>query len=63
MLKDETSAVITIVTSGTVTAEVGGEVHRFGPFDKFFLPAGLGPVRFTPAPDGCELLECLPPAS
>ncbi len=63
VLKDETSAVIAIVTSGTVTAEVGGEVHRFGPFDKFFLPAGLGPVRFTPAPGGCELLECLPPAS
>ena len=62
VVKDETSAVIAIVTAGTVTAEVGGERHALRPFDKIFLPAGLGPVRFTPAPGGCELLECLPPA-
>jgi mannose-6-phosphate isomerase len=62
VLKDETCAVIAIVTSGSVMAEVGGEVHSLRPFDKFFLPAGLGPVRFTPAPGGCEILECLPPA-
>lgn len=62
VLKDETSAVIAIVTAGSVMIEVGGETHRLRTFDKFFLPAGLGPVRFTPAPGGCELLECLPPA-
>jgi mannose-6-phosphate isomerase len=59
--KTETSAVIAIVTAGEVTAEVGGEVHRLRTYDKFFLPAGLGPVRLTPAPGGCEILECLPP--
>jgi mannose-6-phosphate isomerase len=61
VLKAETSAVIAIVTRGAVIAEVGGERTEFRTFDKFFLPAGLGPVRFTPAPGGCELLECLPP--
>ncbi len=60
--KHEASAVIAIVTTGTVTAEAGGEVHHLRTYDKFFLPAGLGPVRFTPDPGGCELLECLPPA-
>ena len=63
LLKAESGPVIAIVTAGSVTAEVGGEVHHFRTYDKFFLPAGLGPVRFTPAPGGCALLECLPPAS
>jgi mannose-6-phosphate isomerase len=62
VLKDETADVITILTRGAVTAEVGGEVHHFRTYDKFLLPAGLGPVRYTPAPGGCELLECLPPS-
>ncbi len=62
LLKDETGAVIAIVTAGAVTVEVGGETHALRTFDKFFLPAGIGPVRFTPAPGGCEILECLPPA-
>lgn len=62
VVKDETTFAIAIVTRGSVTAEVGGEVHRLGTYDKVFLPAGLGPVRFTPAPGGCEILECLPPA-
>jgi mannose-6-phosphate isomerase len=30
-------------------------------YDKVFLPAGLGPVEFTPEP-AAEILECLPPA-
>ncbi|PAW67682.1 MAG: hypothetical protein B9S34_04810 [Opitutia bacterium Tous-C1TDCM] len=52
---------ILIVTAGEVVAEVGGESHRLRTFDKVFLPAGLGPVRFTPHPHA-EWLECLPPA-
>ena len=60
--KHEDSAVIAIVTSGTVTVEVGGDVHSLRTYDKFFLPAGLGPVRFTPGLGGAEILECLPPA-
>ena len=62
VLKTEPTATIAIVTLGSVTAETGGEVHHFRRYEKFFLPAGLGPVRFTPAPGGCEILECLPPA-
>ncbi len=60
--KHEDAAVIAIVTSGGVTVEVGGDVHHLRSYDKFFLPAGLGPVRFTPGLGGAEILECLPPA-
>ncbi len=61
--KLESSAVIAIVTAGTVTVEVGGERHALRTYDKVFLPAGLGAVRFTPGPGGCQILECLPPAA
>lgn len=60
--KSEPGAVIAIVTHGSVQATAGREDHQFRTGDKFFLPAGLGPVRFTPGPGGCDLLECLPPA-
>lgn len=60
VVKDETSATIAIVTAGAVMAETGGEVHRLRACDKVFLPAGLGPVKFTPEPEA-ELLECFPP--
>lgn len=60
VLKDETSATIAIVTAGSVTAEVGGEAHTLRTYDKVFLPAGLGPVKFTPHPHA-EILECHPP--
>ena len=60
VVKDETSATIAIVTAGSVTAEVGGEAHPLRTYDKIFLPAGLGPVKFTPHPTA-EILECHPP--
>jgi mannose-6-phosphate isomerase len=60
--KSESAAVIAIVTRGAVTVTVGGEDHHFRTYEKFFLPAALGPARFTPAPGGCDLLECLPPS-
>lgn len=60
--KSEAAAVIAIVTRGSVTVTVGGEDHHFRTHEKFFLPAALGPARFTPAPGGCDLLECLPPS-
>jgi mannose-6-phosphate isomerase len=63
VLKQESSAVVAIVTAGALTASVGGEDHLVRTYEKIFLPAGLGPVRFTPAPGGCEILECLPPAA
>jgi mannose-6-phosphate isomerase len=62
VFKDETSAVIAIVTSGAVMAETGGESHRLDTYDKFFLPAGLGPVTFTPLQGPADILECFPPA-
>ena len=62
VVKDETSAAIAIVTSGAVTADVGGESHRLATYDKCFLPAGLGPVHLTPSDGVAELLECFPPA-
>jgi mannose-6-phosphate isomerase len=62
VVKDETSAAIAIVTSGVVTANVGGETHRLDTYEKCFLPAGLGPVRLTPVNGPAELIECFPPA-
>ncbi len=62
IVKDESTFAVAIVTAGNVTAEVGGETHRLRCFDKVFLPAGLGAVKFTPE-SHAEILECLPPAS
>ncbi len=59
--KSEDGAHIGIVTAGQVTLEAGGESHAFGPGGKFFVPAGLGPLRCTPAPTA-DILECFPPA-
>jgi mannose-6-phosphate isomerase len=61
VVKDETSAVIAIVTRGTVMVEVGGQSHQLHTYEKFFLPAEIGPVRFTPLGDDTEILECFPP--
>jgi len=61
VVKDENSATIAIVTAGSVTAEVGGEAHLLRTYDKVFLPARLGPVKFTPH-GSADLLECFPPA-
>jgi len=52
---------IGIVTAGTVTAEAGGETHRFKTYDRFVVPAGLGELRLTPE-GSAEILECCPPA-
>ncbi len=53
---------IGIVTSGSATFRAGGESHRLGPCEKFFVPAGLGPLVVEPHPE-VQVLECLPPAS
>jgi mannose-6-phosphate isomerase len=60
VVKDENSAVIAIVTRGVVTVAAGGFSHRLQTYDKFFLPARIGPVSYTPAPEA-EILECRPP--
>jgi mannose-6-phosphate isomerase len=61
LVKVEASAVIAVVTRGAVSVSAGGLTRRLRTYDKFFLPAGLGPVAFTPDPEA-EILECLPPA-
>ncbi len=58
--KPEDSFYIGIVTSGVCDITVGGTTHRLGCYDKFFCPAGLGPLTIEPQPD-TEILECYPP--
>jgi mannose-6-phosphate isomerase len=60
VVKSEDSAVIAIVTHGAATLSAGGLHHRLRTYDKFFLPAQIGPVTITPDPEA-EILECLPP--
>jgi mannose-6-phosphate isomerase len=60
--KEENSAVIAIITAGDVAIEVGGERHELKCYEKFFLPAGIGPVKFTPRGGACDILECRPPS-
>jgi mannose-6-phosphate isomerase len=62
VVKHETGCAVAIVTAGEVNLTAGGETHRLRQFDKVFLPAGLGPVAFAPAPRA-EILECFPPAA
>jgi mannose-6-phosphate isomerase len=62
IVKDETSGVIAIITAGAVIAEAGGESHRLDIYEKLFLPAQIGPVKFTPLQGPAEILECFPPA-
>jgi len=59
--KAEDSAYIAIVTDGACEISAGGETHRLRRYDKFFVPAGLGPLAVTPTPH-TSLLECYPPA-
>ncbi|MBI5380499.1 MAG: class I mannose-6-phosphate isomerase [Opitutae bacterium] len=59
--KAESGCFIAIVTAGACTIETAGERRQLRQYDKYFSPAGLGPVRLIPEP-ACELLECYPPA-
>jgi mannose-6-phosphate isomerase len=59
--KSEGSAYIGIVTTGTCLLTAGGETHRLKAHDKFFCPAGLGPLQLEPGPVA-GILECYPPA-
>lgn len=61
VVKDETGAVIAIVTRGDLIVEVGGERHPLHTYEKFFLPAEIGPVKFIPTGGDAEILECRPP--
>lgn len=61
LTKTESSFFIGIVTAGACTLTVNGRRHRLQRYDKFFCPAGLGPVLFEPEPHAA-ILECYPPA-
>lgn len=64
VVKDDNSASIAIVTRGGVMAEAAGESHRLDTYEKCFVPAGLGPLRYAPVGDGpAEILECFPPSA
>jgi mannose-6-phosphate isomerase len=60
--RHDSECFIGIVTAGSGTLTVGGETHVLRTFDKFFVPAALGPWEINPHPT-LDLLECLPPAS
>ena len=58
--RHDSECFIGIVTAGSGTLTVGGETNALRPFDKFFVPAALGPWQLCPHPT-LDLLECLPP--
>ena len=62
VVKDENSCAIAIVTAGAVMVGAGGETHQLHTYEKFFIPAGLGPVTLTPVGGSAGLIECFPPA-
>lgn len=62
LVKAENGSAVAIVTSGAVEIEAGGERHQLDIYKKFFLPAGIGPLKLTPLRGPAELLECFPPA-
>lgn len=63
VVRSEDSFYVGIVTAGTCTVTTGnGETTTLGRYDKFFCPAGIGPLAFKPAPRA-EILECYPPAA
>lgn len=51
---------IGIVTAGSGNLVIGETSHALRTFDKFFIPAALGPWLLHPSPT-LDLLECLPP--
>lgn len=53
-------AVIAIVTEGACDLEVDGRVYPLSTYDRCFLPAGLGSVRYLPR-GHAAVLQCLPP--
>ena len=60
--RHESECFIGIVTAGTGTLSVNGVSHTLRPFDKFFVPAGLGRWQLNPSPT-LDLLECRPPSA
>lgn len=61
VLREDDRPAIAIVTAGAVRTEIAGRIHLINSYQKVFLPAGLGRVRFTPVGEAAEMLECFPP--
>lgn len=58
--KQETGFHLGIVTSGTVVLTTNEGAYQFNQYEKFLVPAGLGPMRYVPE-GTAEILECFPP--
>ncbi len=58
--KSESSAYVGVITSGACAVSAGDQTYRFGPYTRFFVPAGAGALSFQPEPSA-EVLECFPP--
>ncbi|EIP98850.1 hypothetical protein OpiT1DRAFT_03326 [Opitutaceae bacterium TAV1] len=64
---DDAEWIIAIVTAGACEVRTAGgpatalPSQRFGRYEKFLIPAGLGPITVIPQPHA-EILECRPPA-
>ena len=60
--KTESSFQIAIITAGSVEIRAHGHTYQLKTYDKFFCPAGMGPLEIIPH-GSAEILECFPPAS
>lgn len=60
--KREDEGYVGIVTAGACTVTAGGVDYLVQRYNRFFCPAGLGPVTLSPAPHA-TILECYPPAA
>lgn len=58
--KHENEFHIIIATKGSFTVSNAAGGHRIGTFEKFLVPAGLGPIRIEPETQ-TEIIECYPP--
>ncbi|HSH09718.1 MAG TPA: hypothetical protein VK995_04985, partial [Oceanipulchritudo sp.] len=58
--KVEDQCFIGIVTGGEVELSTGTDHKRLMTYDKFFYPAGGGPLTINPQ-GPAEILECYPP--
>ena len=60
--KSDSSFSINIVTAGELQVQVAGQTHTLKTYDKFFTPAGISDLQFSPLTPSARILECFPPA-
>jgi mannose-6-phosphate isomerase len=54
---------IAIVTAGAVSAETAAGSLELRTYDRVFIPAALGDLRWSPLTPSAEILECHPPGA